>query len=169
MRTVAGKSQTGESDSTEEEEGDSTEDETPEETPPEEAPKEKWTAEQRMEITRRRSLLLAEWATAATQIGEGSNAISSAFYDRVEGFVSSVNSAYGSLGGASAIADTDRFVLFELTRGAALSAIQLGLQGAMNLKELDDVKAPAQTENVVYGDVQLKTNGVVQTIAGRSQ
>ena len=134
----------------------------------EEEPKEKWTTEQRHEIMRRRALLLAEWATAATQIGEGSNAISSAFYDRVEAFVSAANSAYGSMGGASAIADTDRFVLFEITRGAALSAIHLGLKAAMNLKELDDVKVPVKTEKVDYGVVQVSAESAVQALVARS-
>ena len=96
------------------------------------------TTQEEREIKRRRSLLLGEWATAATQIGEGSNAISSAFYDRAAGFAAAANSAYGSLGGITTITDTDRFVLFELTRGAALSAIGLGLQGAVNLNNLSE-------------------------------
>ena len=90
------------------------------------------------EIKRRRNLLLAEWATAATQIGEGSNAISSDFYSRSAAFSAAANAASGSLGGINAITDTDRFVLFEQTRAAALSAIELGLQGAVNLNDLED-------------------------------
>ena len=96
------------------------------------------TSEEHKEILRRRALLLGEWATAATQIGEGSNAISSTFYERASAFAAAANAAQGSLGGISTITDTDRFVLFELTRSAALSAIQLGLQGAMNLNALDE-------------------------------
>ena len=95
------------------------------------------TTEESKEIMKRRALLLGEWATAATQIAEGSNAISSTFYDRAAAFSMAANSAQGSLGGISTITDTDRFVLFEITRGAALSAIQLGLQGAVNLNNLD--------------------------------
>ena len=90
------------------------------------------------EIKKRRNLLLAEWATAATQIGEGSNAISSDFYSRSAAFSAAANAASGSLGGINAITDTDRFVLFEQTRAAALSAIELGLQGAVNLNDLED-------------------------------
>ncbi len=96
------------------------------------------TSEQEREIKRRRALLLGEWATAATQIGEGSNAISKAFYDRAKAFELAANAAQGSLGGITAIADTDRFVLFEITRGAALSAVELGLQGASNLNLLEE-------------------------------
>ena len=96
------------------------------------------TSEEQREIMHRRALLLGEWATAATQIGEGSNAISKAFYDRAAAFASAANAAQGSLGGITAITDTDRFVLFEITRGAALSAVQLGLQGAVNLNDLEE-------------------------------
>ena len=98
------------------------------------------TTDEKAEIIHRRALLLAEWAAAAAQIGEGSNAISSTFYDRAAAFAAAANAASGSLGGISAITDTDRFVLFELTRGTALSAIQLGLQGAKNLNNLDEVE-----------------------------
>ena len=97
------------------------------------------TTYKREEIRRRRLLLMAEWAVAATNIGEGSNAISEQFYGRAQLFISAANGAEGSLGGASAINDTDRFVLFELTRGAALSAVQLGLSGSMILNELETV------------------------------
>ena len=94
------------------------------------------TGKQKMELQNRRALLLSEWAAAATQIAEGSNAISSRFYERAAGFASAANSASGSLGGISAIADTDRLVLFELTRGAALSAVELGLKASENLNNL---------------------------------
>ncbi len=96
------------------------------------------TTNEQKEIRKRRALLLGEWATAATQIGEGSNAISSTFYDRAQAFKDAVDGAQGSLGGISAITDADRLVLFEITRGAALSAVQLGLQGAVNLNAIDE-------------------------------
>ena len=108
------------------------------------------TQEQR-EIMHRRALLLSEWATAALQIGEGSNAISSDFYARAAGFGAAASGAQGSMGGINTITDSDRFVLFELTRGAALSAVQLGLQGAENLNALDEVMeepAPARTPGI---------------------
>ena len=98
-----------------------------------------YTTAEQQEIMHRRALLLGEWAAAATQIGEGSNAISSAFYARSAAFSAAANAASGSLGGINAITDTDRFVLFELTRGAALSAIQLGLEGAVNLNKTEEV------------------------------
>ena len=97
------------------------------------------TSDEQREIMHRRALLLGEWATAAAQIGEGSNAISRVFYDRAAAFAAAANAAQGSLGGITAIADTDRFVLFEITRGAALSAVQLGLQGAANLNDVEEV------------------------------
>ncbi|MGN0919164.1 MAG: hypothetical protein ACI4OR_00150 [Alphaproteobacteria bacterium] len=103
------------------------------------------TTQEQREIMRRRALLLGEWATAAAQIGEGSNAISNAFYDRAAGFAAAANAAQGSLGGITAITDTDRFVLFEITRGAALSSIQLGLQGAANLNDLEEVAPSSDT------------------------
>ena len=102
----------------------------------EEEEEEDLTTEQESEIRKRRLLMAMEWAVAAEQIGEGSNAISSKFYDRVDTFVSAANSANGSLGGISTINDTDRFVLFELTRSAALSAIQLGLQASVTFSEI---------------------------------
>lgn len=108
------------------------------------------TQEQR-EIMHRRALLLSEWAAAALQIGEGSNAISSDFYARAAGFGAAASGAQGSMGGINTITDSDRFVLFELTRGAALSAVQLGLQGAENLNALDEVMeepAPARTPGI---------------------
>ena len=114
------------------------------------------TTEEEREIKRRRSLLLGEWATAAAQIGEGSNAISHAFYDRVAGFAMAANAAHGSLGGITTITDTDRFVLFELTRGAALSGVGLGLQGAVNLNNLADAKiksAPEENTSTVSAEV----------------
>ena len=104
------------------------------------------TTRERREIKKRRSLLLGEWAAAAAQIGEGSNAISQAFYDRVDDFVDAANAAQGTLGGMSAMNDSDRFVLFEITRGAALSAIGLGLQGATNLSDLEEVFATAAAD-----------------------
>lgn len=109
------------------------------------------TTEEEREIRRRRALLLSEWATAATQIGEGSNAISRAFYDRASAFAEVANGAQGSLGGISAIADTDRFVLFEITRGAALSAIGLGLQGATNLNDLEEAKREVKSSDNMQG------------------
>ena len=112
------------------------------------------TNEQR-EIKHRRSLLLGEWAAAALQIGEGSNAISSDFYARAAAVSAAASSAQGSMGGINAITDTDRFVLFELTRSGALSAVQLGLQGAVNLNSLDavmDISAPAGTPGIRASD-----------------
>ncbi len=105
------------------------------------------TTRERLEVKRRRNLLLGEWAAAATQIGEGSNAISKAFYDRVSDFAQAANNATGTLGGLSAMNDSDRFVLFEITRGAALSAIELGLKGAVNLGDLEEVIATAAKDN----------------------
>ena len=105
------------------------------------------TTRERLEVKRRRNLLLGEWAAAATQIGEGSNAISGAFYDRVKDFAQAANKATGTLGGLSAMNDSDRFVLFEITRGAALSAIELGLKGAVNLSDLEEVIATAAKDN----------------------
>lgn len=99
----------------------------------------KMTTSEQREIMHRRALLLSEWAAAALQIGEGSNAISSDFYARAAGFTAAASAAQGSMGGINTITDSDRFVLFELTRGAALSAVQLGLQGAENLNALDEV------------------------------
>ena len=114
------------------------------------AAKKMTTAEER-EIMHRRALLLSEWAGAALQIGEGSNAISSEFYTRAAAFGAAASGAQGSMGGINTITDSDRFVLFELTRGAALSAVQLGLQGAVNLNALDevmDIPAPAGTPGI---------------------
>ena len=120
---------------------------------------EDYSSQEQREIHNRRQLLLAEWAAAATQIGEGSNAISSAFYDRAGPFIAAASAANGSLGGISTINDTDRFVLFELTRGAALSAIQLGLQGAVTLSETDVTVTPAE----------LITGGSVALPSGKTQ
>ncbi len=114
-----------------------------------------YSAHEEREITNRRKLLLAEWAAAATQIGEGSNAISSAFYQRANTFIQAASASNGSIGGVSTINDSDRFVLFELTRGALLSAVQLGLQSAVTLGELR-VVPPAS--NPAQGAVPLPGN-----------
>ena len=114
-----------------------------------------YTAYEEREITNRRKLLLAEWAAAATQIGEGSNAISAAFYERANTFIQAASASSGSIGGVSTINDSDRFVLFELTRGSLLSAIQLGLQSAITLGELK-VTPPATT--TAQGAVSLPSN-----------
>ena len=95
------------------------------------------TAEQE-KLKKDHLLLLAQWASAATNIGAGSNAISHQFFDRLDPFVKAVEKAEGSLGGASTINDTDRLVLFELTRGASLSAVQLGLYGSLILTEVEE-------------------------------
>ena len=117
------------------------------------------TAQQR-ELNHRRNLLLAEWAVAATQIGEGSNAISAAFYERASGFSSAASAAQGSLGGISTITDTDRFVLFELTRAAALSAIQLGLQGAVNLNDIGLPESSSSPSDSSSGEGALNLGDV---------
>lgn len=115
------------------------------------SPVKKMNTQEQREIMHRRALLLSEWAAAALQIGEGSNAISGDFYARAAGFSAAASGAQGSMGGINTITDSDRFVLFELTRGAALSAVQLGLQGAANLNTLDEVMeepAPARTPGI---------------------
>ena len=117
------------------------------------------TSDEQREIMHRRALLLGEWATAATQIGEGSNAISRVFYDRAAAFAAAANAAQGSLGGITAIADTDRFVLFEITRGAALSAMQLGLQGATNLNDIEEVETTSTSSSNTAAKASVSVSG----------
>jgi len=96
----------------------------------------------------RRNLLLQEYAVAAEIIGEGSNAISEKFYDRIQGFVGEIPGTYGTLGAMSVLNDSERYPYFEMVRQLALTAVQLGLSGATTLANVKAINENAVNEEV---------------------
>lgn len=84
-------------------------------------------------------------ALSGVMIAEGSNAISSKFYDRIKNFTDINNNlGTGSLGAMSVINDAERYPYFEMVRGTALSAVQLGVKEMGTLTELDDLAKEAE-------------------------
>ena len=84
-------------------------------------------------------------ALSGLMIAEGSNAISSKFYDRIKNFTDINNNlGTGSLGAMSVINDAERYPYFEMVRGTALSAVQLGVKEMGTLTELDDLAKEAE-------------------------
>ena len=84
-------------------------------------------------------------ALSGMMIAEGSNAISSKFYDRIKNFTDINNNlGTGSLGAMSVINDAERYPYFEMVRGTALSAVQLGVKEMGTLTELDDLAKEAE-------------------------
>lgn len=84
-------------------------------------------------------------ALSGVMIAEGSNAISSKFYDRIKNFTDINNNlGTGSLGAMSVINDAERYPYFEMVRGTALSAVQLGVKEMGTLTELDDLEKEAE-------------------------
>jgi hypothetical protein len=87
-------------------------------------------------LRQRRDLLLQMYAVSAQVIAEGSMAISSDFYDRINALSETLTETTGSLGAASVLNDSERYPYFEMVRQTALSAVQLGLKGAATLPNL---------------------------------
>jgi hypothetical protein len=87
-------------------------------------------------LRQRRDLLLQMYAVSAQVIAEGSMAISSDFYDRINALSETLTETTGSLGAASVLNDSERYPYFEMVRQTALSATQLGLKGAATLPNL---------------------------------
>jgi hypothetical protein len=87
-------------------------------------------------LRQRRDLLLQMYAVSAQVIAEGSMAISSDFYDRINALSETLSETTGSLGAASVLNDSERYPYFEMVRQTALSATQLGLKGAATLPNL---------------------------------
>jgi hypothetical protein len=87
-------------------------------------------------LRQRRDLLLQMYAVSAQVIAEGSMAISSDFYDRINALSETLTETTGSLGAASVLNDSERYPYFEMVRQTALSATQLGLKGAAILPNL---------------------------------
>lgn len=84
-------------------------------------------------------------ALSGVMIAEGSNAISSKFYDRIKNFTDINNNlGTGSLGAMSVINDAERYPYFEMVRGTVLSAVQLGVKEMGTLTELDDLAKEAE-------------------------
>ncbi len=92
-----------------------------------------------------RKLFANTVALSGQMISEGSNAISSKFYERAETFANANNGlGTGSLGAMSVINDAERYPYFEMVRGTALSAVQLGVKEAGTLFELDILEKEAE-------------------------
>ena len=96
------------------------------------------------EIQSRRQKLLAQYANAGVLISEGMNAISNAFMDRAKALVDFANAQNPptETGSFGLVQDVGRYVLLETLRGAALSAVQMGVQGA-SLLNAQDVTPPS--------------------------
>ncbi len=91
----------------------------------------------RVKIQNRRNQLLQQYALSATIIAEGSNVISSRFYDRVSRLAEVAPTTTGTLGAMSVLNDSERYPYFEMIRQVTLSGVQLGLKGAVTLSHLD--------------------------------